>query len=107
MADFDCDDWDGEIAQGYQEHQRIDRAPDDAHKLKPWTVVALILNRTIGKLRRGSTTNLSRAPTDSSRRLRHFCHAYKGPQWNWECWSVSPSLGLWWNRRDSRLACLA
>jgi hypothetical protein len=50
MADFDDEDWDDEVAQGDSDHQRIDRAPDDAQKLRPWTVVALILNRTIGKL---------------------------------------------------------
>jgi hypothetical protein len=62
MADFDPEDWDDEVAQGDQDHQRIDRAPDDAHKLKPWTVVALILNRTIGKLRQGSTIKSQQSP---------------------------------------------
>jgi hypothetical protein len=48
MADFDREDWVIEVARGNQDHRRIDRSPDEAHKLKPWTVVALILNRTIG-----------------------------------------------------------
>ncbi|KAE9371024.1 amino acid transporter [Stipitochalara longipes BDJ] len=48
MADFDEEDWIEEVGQVDSDYQRIDQAPDDAHLLGPWTVVALMLNRTIG-----------------------------------------------------------
>jgi hypothetical protein len=48
MADFDEDDWNNEVEQVDPYYQRIDRAPDDDQLLGRWTVVALMLNRTIG-----------------------------------------------------------
>lgn len=30
------------------EHQRVEYAPEEQHKIGKWTLVALILNRTIG-----------------------------------------------------------
>lgn len=48
MADFDEEDWNDEIENFDHHHQRIDEAPDADELLGPWTVVALMLNRTVG-----------------------------------------------------------
>ncbi|KAH8707070.1 amino acid permease-domain-containing protein [Phaeosphaeriaceae sp. PMI808] len=48
MADFDAEDWNEEIEHIDSHHQNVDVAPDDEQLLGPWTLVALMLNRTIG-----------------------------------------------------------
>jgi hypothetical protein len=50
MADFDDEDWENEVENIDFHHQNIDRAPDAEQLLGPWTVIALMLNRTIGML---------------------------------------------------------
>lgn len=52
MADFDPEDWEEEIENVDYHHQNVERAPDPEQLLGPWTVIALMLNRTIGKNRR-------------------------------------------------------
>ncbi|KAH6680931.1 amino acid permease-domain-containing protein [Halenospora varia] len=48
MADFDDEDWENEVNNIDSHHQNVDRAPDAEQLLGPWTVIALMLNRTIG-----------------------------------------------------------
>lgn len=48
MADFDQDDWDRAVEDLDEDHQRIDEAPSTQDRLGRFTVVFLILNRTIG-----------------------------------------------------------
>lgn len=48
-ADFDPEDWENEIENSDLHHQIVERAPDPEQLLGPWTIVALMLNRTIGK----------------------------------------------------------
>ena len=54
MADFDAEDWDQAVEEVRHDenHQRIDQAPTINQRLGPFTVVCLILNRTIGKIYR-------------------------------------------------------
>jgi hypothetical protein len=47
-ADFDEDDWNRAVEDLDEDHQRIDEAPTTSQRLGRFTVVALILNRTIG-----------------------------------------------------------
>ena len=47
-ADFDEDDWNRAVEDIDEDHQRIDAAPTTNQRLGRFTVVALILNRTIG-----------------------------------------------------------
>jgi hypothetical protein len=49
-ADFDEDDWNRAVEDLDEDHQRIDEAPTTNQRLGRFTVVALILNRTIGKI---------------------------------------------------------
>ena len=52
MADFDAEDWNQAVedVRGDENHQRIDEAPTTNQRLGRFTVVCLILNRTIGKV---------------------------------------------------------
>jgi hypothetical protein len=52
MADFDAEDWNQAVedVRGDENHQRIDEAPTINQRLGRFTVVCLILNRTIGKV---------------------------------------------------------
>ncbi|KAG9233201.1 amino acid permease-domain-containing protein [Amylocarpus encephaloides] len=47
-ADFDEDDWNRAVEDLDEDHQRIDAAPTSSQQLGRFTVMALILNRTIG-----------------------------------------------------------
>lgn len=50
MADFDEDDFFEEMDHFDPGHQVIDQAPAVEEQLGPWTVMALMMNRTIGIL---------------------------------------------------------
>lgn len=50
MADFDAEDWENEVEHIDPHRQNVDLSPDEEQLLGPWTVVALMLNRTIGRL---------------------------------------------------------
>jgi len=49
MAAFDLADYNQAIESLDTDHQRIDEAPTIRQRLGPFTVVCLVLNRTIGK----------------------------------------------------------
>jgi hypothetical protein len=48
MADFDDEDWGNEVENIDPHRQNVDLSPDAEQLLGPWTVIALMLNRTIG-----------------------------------------------------------
>ena len=48
MADFDDEDWGNEVENIDPHRQNVELSPDSEQLLGPWTVIALMLNRTIG-----------------------------------------------------------
>jgi hypothetical protein len=48
MATFDLPEFEDHFRDLDEDHQRVDRAPDENQLLGPFTVVCLFLNRTIG-----------------------------------------------------------
>lgn len=50
MADFDQEDYQNALNAPDQENQAVDKAPRLRQRLGPFTIVCLVLNRTIGKL---------------------------------------------------------
>jgi hypothetical protein len=50
MADFDAEDWENRVANIDPKYQNRDRAIAPEQLLGPWTIIALMLNRTIGVL---------------------------------------------------------
>lgn len=48
MANFDDEDWGNEVENIDPHRQNVDLSPDAEQLLGPWTVIALMLNRTIG-----------------------------------------------------------
>lgn len=48
MATFDLPEFEDHFRDLDEDHQRVDRAPDENQLLGPFTVVCLFFNRTIG-----------------------------------------------------------
>jgi hypothetical protein len=68
-ADFDEDDWNRAVEDLDEDHQRIDEAPTTNQRLGRFTVVALILNRTIGIL---NSTSTSKSPHTNATQGREY-----------------------------------
>jgi hypothetical protein len=112
MAAFDQTDqtnYDRALDNVDEGHQRIDAAPTVPQQLGPFTVVCLVLNRTIGE---PSPHDVITAPgmTDMILplfRLWYICHSCYCTERHGQCWSLVATLGFWEHRRHLWIARLA
>jgi hypothetical protein len=78
MATFDLADYNKAIESLDTDHQRVDEAPSVRQRLGAFTVICLVLNRTIGKSSSRCTPDLSTCYLLMSHRLWHFRDTSKG-----------------------------